>query len=58
MKNLKDWDKLTTQEKRRIVPWISNYLAKQAHRRRQQVMMAQRQEENNYIEELENEDSR
>lgn len=53
MKNLRDYNKLTIQEKRRITPWASEYLAKQqyAHRRRQQVMLAQRQEQNNYIEE-------
>ena len=45
-----DYDKLTVQEKRRITPWASEYLAKQqfAHRRRQQVMLAQKQEENDY----------
>ena len=54
MKNLRDYDKLTVQEKRRLTPWASKYLAKQ-HRRRQQVMTAQRQVENDYIEEQENE---
>ena len=50
MKNLRDYDKLTVQEKRRITPWASEYLAKQqyAHRRRQQVMLAQKQIENDY----------
>lgn len=53
MKNLRDLDKITTQEERRQVnSFLFEQLAKQAysHRRRQQVMPAMRQEENNFTE--------
>lgn len=55
----RDYDTLTTQEKRSIMPFASEYLteelAKQeyAKKRRKQIALAQRQEENNYIEEQE-----
>lgn len=54
MKNLRNYDKLTIQEKRQITPWASNFLgeelAKQeyARKRRKQIMLAQRQIENDY----------
>lgn len=50
----RDYDKLTTQEKRSIMPFASEYLAEElakqeyAHKRRKQIMLAQRQIENDY----------
>lgn len=58
MKNLRDYDKLTIAEKRRITPWASEYLARQeyAKKQRQKVMLAQRQIENDFIEGEDNAD--
>jgi len=56
----RDYDQLTVQEKRSIMPFASEYLAeelaKQEHakKRRKQIMLAIAQEENNYIEGEEN----
>lgn len=50
----RDYDILTTQEKRQITAFASEYLAEElakqncARKRRKQIMLAQRQEENNH----------
>lgn len=50
----RDYDTLTIQEKRSIMPFASEYLAEElakrehARKRRKQIVLAQRQEENNY----------
>lgn len=54
-----DYDKLTVAEKRSIMSFASEFLAEElakqnyAKKRRKQIALAQRQEENNYIEETE-----
>lgn len=53
MKNLRDYDKLTIQEKRQIAAFANTFLgeelAKRVHarKRRKEIALAQRQEENN-----------
>lgn len=55
--NPRTYDMLTIQEKRSIMPYASKYLAEElakreyAHKRREQIALAQRQVENDYIEE-------
>lgn len=55
----RDYDMLTTQEKRSIAPFASEYLAEElakqeyAHKRRKQIAIAIAQEENEYEEEIE-----
>lgn len=55
----RDYDTLTIQEKRSIMPFASDYLAEElakqeyAHRRRKQIALAQRQEENEVQEGIE-----
>lgn len=50
----RDYDTLTVQEKRSLMPFASEYLAEErakqeyARKRRKQIMLAQRQIENDY----------
>ena len=52
-----NYDQLTVQEKRMIMPFASEYLAEElakqeyAKKRRRQIMLARAKEENNFIEE-------
>ena len=52
--NPRTYDMLTTQEKRSIASFASEYLAEElakqdyAHKRRKQIALAQREIENNY----------